>query len=191
MALDFARVTGAFFDSAKVKASLDAGTRKALSKCGAFVRTKSKTSLRYRKKASAPGQPPSVHRAGSFTRENKKTGVRRATSPLKELIYFAWDSRTKSVTVGPIPFARTGTPARLEHGGAARVVKLDPLPATTRRAGKAQAANYRRLVQEGRIAVPPRGRKVLSIPFAARPFMHPAMVSQVGKFPEAFRGVVR
>ena len=170
-------VKGSFFDSAKVKKSLDAGTRKALSKCGAYVRTKSKSSLRYRKKASGPGQPPSVHRDGSFTRENKKTGVRRAVSPLKELIFFAWDARTRSVAVGPVAFARkSGTPRVLEQGGAVRITKLDPLPATSRKASKQQAASYRRLIQEGRILPPVRNRRVTAAVIAARPFMRPQML---------------
>jgi len=44
-----------FFSREKVKRSVDAGTRKVLSKFGAFVRQRAKTSIRKRKGTSPPG----------------------------------------------------------------------------------------------------------------------------------------
>jgi hypothetical protein len=38
-----------FFDRAKVKNAVDAGTRRVLSRFGAFVRTRARTSIRKRK----------------------------------------------------------------------------------------------------------------------------------------------
>ena len=51
-----------FFDRAKVKNAADAGTRRVLSRFGAFVRTRAKTSIRKKKGTSPPGSPPQVQR---------------------------------------------------------------------------------------------------------------------------------
>ena len=48
-----------FFDRAKVKNAVDKGVRKVLSKFGAFVRRTARSSIRKRKRVSAPGEPPS------------------------------------------------------------------------------------------------------------------------------------
>lgn len=97
---DLKTVKAAFFDTKAVKDAIDAGTKKTLSKFGAFVRQRAKTSIRTRKQPSAPGQPPSSH-----------------TGDLKRLIFFALDVKTKSLVVGPVPFRRGEAPRLLEHGG--------------------------------------------------------------------------
>lgn len=169
-------VRGDFFNPGKVLAAMDKATAKALTKAGAFVRTSAKSSLRYAKKASIPGQPPKVHRGNSFQRPsvNKKTGqvVKRSVSPLKELIFFAYSSATKSVVIGPMEFrasknAKYKVPSILERGGSGAQVQY-------KWAGKGQ-----------RIPV----NAVVTI--AKRPFMQPALDKNVPKFPNLFSGTVK
>lgn len=92
---------GNFFDAEKVVKALDKATRKALSKFGAFVRTRSRSSIRRRNGVSKPGQPPYAHQG-----DIKK-------------ILFAYDSSAQSVVIGPIRFngKRGEAPKTLEHGG--------------------------------------------------------------------------
>jgi hypothetical protein len=99
--MTFQAAKGSFFDREKVKRSVDAGTRKVLSKFGAFVRQRAKTSIRQRKGTSLPGQPPHSH-----------TGL------LRKFILFAYDPQRKSVVIGPT-LIRTDSqaPRLLEHGG--------------------------------------------------------------------------
>jgi hypothetical protein len=93
-----------FFDTAKVKNAVSSGTRKVLSKFGAFVRTAARHSIRKRRTVSEPGQPPSSH-----------VGL------LKKLIYFGYDPSRKSVVIGPTPLHGTAeAPPLLEYGGRAR-----------------------------------------------------------------------
>ena len=77
----------------------DKGTKRALSKFGAFVRQRAKSSIRKRKKISAPGSPPSSH-----------------TGKLKRAIFFGFDKERNSVVVGPVLFSSTNAPEKLEKG---------------------------------------------------------------------------
>lgn len=102
MGFDFAKVRSAFFDSPAVLAKVAAGKRRGLSKFGAFVRRRSRSSIRKRKASSPPGQPPSSH-AGQL-----------------RLIFFAWDQSAESVVVGPVSTEGGGrAPQLLEFGGTA------------------------------------------------------------------------
>ena len=83
-----AQVKKLFFDKAAVMSAMDKATRKVLSKFGAFVRTRSKSSIKKRRAASAPGTPPSSH-----------TGL------LKKFIFFSWDPGARSVIIGPARFS--------------------------------------------------------------------------------------
>lgn len=90
-----------FFDTAKVKRAVDSARRRVLSKAGAFIRRRAKSSIRKRKATSAPGQPPSSH-----------TGI------LKRFIYFGYEPSTDSVVIGPVRLQKLGdAPSALEHGG--------------------------------------------------------------------------
>lgn len=91
-----------FFDRPAIANALDAGAKRALSKFGAFVRTRARTSIRKRKKISEPGKPPSSHEGS-----------------LRKLILFGYDTGRKSVVVGPIAFKKGEAPALLEYGGPA------------------------------------------------------------------------
>ena len=108
---------GMFFDSPKVKRAMDKATHQALSKAGAFVRTAAKSSIRSRKKISAPGNPPSSHEG-----------------TLKRLIFFSYDSVARSVVIGPTVHGKGEAPNLLEFGGS--VVRTVSPPAFFKSKGK-------------------------------------------------------
>ncbi len=167
MALDVTirGVSVSFFDSEKVLRAAQKGTIRALSKCGAFVRTDAKSSIRYSDKSAAPGQPPKAKRKGMTRTSRKKDGtsVTRSVSPLKELIFFAFDAATGSVVVGPADFRNRKTkayrvPTVLEQGGT---------------------------VSERT----PRGLQRQT--YAGNPFMAPALRRVQSKFPQMFTGLLK
>ena len=98
------RIKSLFFDRPKVRRAVDRGKRRALSRAGAFIRQRTKTSIRKRKRSSLPGQPPSSH-----------TGL------LRKFILFGYDRRSDSVVVGPVGFRRSRAPRVLEFGGRATI----------------------------------------------------------------------
>lgn len=83
--LKMSAAKGMFFDSPKVLRAADRATRRVLSRFGAFVRRAAKSSIRKRKRVSAPGQPPSSH-----------------TDLLKKFIWFGYDANHQSVVIGPV-----------------------------------------------------------------------------------------
>ena len=83
-------VFAGFFDREEVNRLVDRQERKALSRFGAFVRTRARSSIRKRKAISPPGSPPSDHGGA-----------------LKRLLFFAYDKESRSVVIGPTLF--TGT----------------------------------------------------------------------------------
>lgn len=152
-----------FFDRNKVQEAMTAATRKVLSRFGAYVRQRAKTSLRYRERSSLPGNPPFVHRTALRRKTNKKTGTRtiQAVSPLRELILFAYDAERHSVVIGPA-LLRAGSkvPSLLEYGGVGEV--RDPIT-----------------------------RKVRKATFAPRPFMRPAFDEELQQLPPNWRDIIR
>lgn len=111
--LDFKAAKEGFFDRAKVLRSVDAATRKVLSRFGAFVRTRSRTSIRKRKGISPPGGPPYSH-----------------VGTLRDLIFFSYDEARRSVVIGPTLSRRpTGAPENLEYGGEADIPQRRGKPA--------------------------------------------------------------
>ena len=97
-----------FFDRKAVRSAVDRTARRVLSRFGAFVRRAAKSSIRKRKRASAPGEPPSSH-----------TGL------LKQFIFFGYDRDRRSVVTGPQRLNQKvgDAPAALEHGGVSTVVE--------------------------------------------------------------------
>lgn len=93
-------VKAGFFDSVKVRSMVGTAARRVLSKFGAFVRQRARSSIRSRKKPSLPGMPPSSHEGS-----------------LKRLIFFAYDPAARSVVVGPTKFGAGEAPGLLERGG--------------------------------------------------------------------------
>ena len=93
-----------FFDRQRVLTATTAAERRILSRFGAFVRQRARTSIRPRARPSPPGQPPSSH-----------VGL------LRRHLYFSWDATQRSVVVGPVRLnQRNGeAPRLLEYGGTA------------------------------------------------------------------------
>jgi hypothetical protein len=103
--LGFKAAKAGFFDREKVLGSLDRATRKVLSRFGAFVRTRARTSIRRRKGTSPAGRPPYSH-----------VGL------LRNLIFFAYDFDKRAVVIGPVLInSPTGAPENLEYGGDANL----------------------------------------------------------------------
>lgn len=93
-----------FFDRALVQRSVDRASRKVLSRFGAFVRQRAKSSIRRRRGTSQPGRPPHSH-----------AGL------LRRFIFFSYDSGRRSVVIGPTLLrASSAAPRLLEHGGSIR-----------------------------------------------------------------------
>ena len=95
-----------FFDRPKVQRSMDRATLRAVSRFGAFVRQRAKTSIRKRKAISSPGQPPSSH-----------LGLIRQ-------IFFAAEAQG-NVVIGPMLLRRQSPTAlaSLEHGGQSLIMR--------------------------------------------------------------------
>ncbi len=90
-----------FFDRPAVQRAVNKAKRAALSKAGAFIRTTARHSLRRRKGAAPPGQPPHSH-----------VGL------LKRFLFFAYEPASESVVIGPAKLNKpTEAPRVLEHGG--------------------------------------------------------------------------
>lgn len=154
-----------FFDNPAVMKYVDAKTRNRLSKFGAFVQRRAKSSIRKRKRASEPGDPPSSHR-----------GL------LKDWILFDYDPAKRSVVIGPmklnqISFDASGqpsagtVPATLEYGGTVNIFEVH-------KQGKWKRADLR---SRRRIAaLPQRMRKAM---YKARPYMRPAYDIELQKLP--------
>jgi hypothetical protein len=121
MSADFAKMKSLFFDAKEIVEKLDPETRKALSRFGAFVRRRAKSSLRYGTGTSSAGQPPIVHRTQTRSKVNKKGVVKvQVVSPLRELLFFKYDPASRSVVIGPeLGGSKTGAPQALEEGGTA------------------------------------------------------------------------
>lgn len=118
---------GLFFDRKAVMDKTTAAERRVLSKFGAFVRTSARSSMRRRKKPSAPGQPPSAH-----------VGL------IKQFLFFVYDPDRKSVIIGP---ALLNKPSRnavevLEKGGTTTVLRRDPNGQRRNRTIKVAARPY-------------------------------------------------
>lgn len=108
MNADFAKVKKLFFDRGAVLSAAEKKSRAVLSRFGAFVRRRARSSIRQRKAISEPGSPPSSHKG-----------------TLREAILFAYDAARRSVVIGPVAMGKGGTGARaLEEGGDVSVAGL-------------------------------------------------------------------
>lgn len=92
-----------FFDREKVIKAVSRARRRALSKAGAFIRTRARTSIRKRKGTSPPGSPPYSH-----------------VGDLRKGILFGYDAQRESVVVGPVGFKGSTAPSALEFGGTSK-----------------------------------------------------------------------
>lgn len=111
------RDKGAFFDRQAIIDAVGAANARNLSKAGSFVRRGARSSLRRRKKPSAPGSPPSVH-------------TNHPVATLKS-IWFVLDRSRLSVVIGPVRLNgrsllgsdRGTVPELMELGGSATLEK--------------------------------------------------------------------
>lgn len=188
-----------FFDRAAVQDAVDRGTVRALSKMGAFHRRAQKSLVRYRKKPSLPGQPPSAHRSDRFTRTktNRKGETKtQSLSPLRELMFFGYDPSSRSVVSGPAKFFKSqvaGKPApeTLEEGGRVTVEQPAKAPVTGKRASPRQSETFRRLIAEGRIEARPRDLVKQTFYVRPRPSAKPALDRVKPNFAQCFKDQFR
>jgi hypothetical protein len=168
------RMTQFFLDRQEVTKRIGKANRRAMSKVGAYVRRRARSSLRRRKRPSEPGQPPSVH-------------SRNKVATLKNIL-FAYDPGNETLVVGPVrlnlskvlgPQLGTATvPQVLEFGETVKVREV--------RVGKSWRSGMRR-VRSGQPV------RVRSAKYAPRPFMGPALEDEVasGTIPDAWSGSVK
>lgn len=159
-----------FFDRGVIDRKVDRAILRQLSKAGAFIRQRARSSIRKRKKASKPGKPP-TNRKG-FLRNN---------------IVFVYDAERRSVVIGPtllniIFFNGDGQPAKgtvpsvLEEGG-----QISMLMRYIPYLGKwvrADLRSRRRLVG--------LQLKMRKVTIAARPYMGLAFEAERPKFAQLF-----
>jgi hypothetical protein len=108
-------VTEYFLDRAAVQRKLDSARVKVLSRQGAFLRRRWRSSLRRRKSVSRPGATPSVHSRDSI-------------ATLKNILFY-YDPRSQSVVVGMVKLnqrnmtasGNISIPALMEFGGSVRI----------------------------------------------------------------------
>jgi hypothetical protein len=202
---DTARITKVFLDRERVIARIGRAAAATLSKAGAFIRRSAKGKIRYAKSPSKPGSPPHAH-------ESRKGG---RDSPLRELIYFAYDERSNSVVVGPTPFHGTAiVPRTLELGGTTvahrnplrrirRVgdggeIRLDgPAGRTTKKNRFGAMVTYALLKTAAQVARANQLQEQLygplmigPMPIAARPYMGPALQETLPQLPPLWANVV-
>lgn len=199
----------AFFDRDAILKSMDRAAHKALSRFGAFVRQRAKTSIRYREAASDPGRPPSAHRSAmSGIRRGNTRKKNQPTSPLRDFIYFAYDRQTKSVIIGPAKTSQvffdnhrkpvTGTvPEVLEYGGSITILEVLRPGYTVRAgtrgfdgrfrpAGRVEAQWVRAdLRSQRRLAGRPTRYRTVTID--ARPYMRPSWRAEIGQLAGFFK----
>lgn len=153
-----------FFDRDAVIKAIDRAERSKLSKAGSFVRRRVRSSIRKRKKVSAPGQPPSSH-----------DGMYRKS------ILFGYDQDTGSVVIGPSArFGNSEVPTLLEFGGTVTGTRLVPVESG---GGRDDGGRF--------IARTTRLKRVKgTFTYAARPHMGPALEAEAPNFPNLFRNAV-
>lgn len=165
------RMKDFFFDRAAVKGRMTKANRKALSKAGAFIRRRARSSLRRRKKRSEPGQPPSVH-----------TSDRVAT--LKNIL-FAYEPERETLVVGPVKLnQKTILGPQL---GVATVPQVHEFGATVKIREAKVGQHWRSGRRRIRRGQPVRVRRVK---YPERPFMGPALEAEQEHIPDAWSGSV-
>lgn len=153
---------GSFFDREPIRKAVDAATLRILSRFGAYVRQRAKTSVRVREGTSSPGLPPFGHKSGVRKKTSRSGEARvRPISLLREYILFSYDRERKSVIIGPAKLSGTVGPRALE------------------------ALEY------GGASVSLSNGKTRSVSVRARPFMRPAFSEELQRLPEDWRDAVR
>ena len=160
-----AKVKPIAVDHAELGQAVRAGSRAALNKAGAFVRTTAINSIKSRRKSRRKAALSQSKRAkAKRAKKRLKKSSDRISKPgnpplnhtgvLKKSIRFAFDRVTNSVLIGPVPRKGGKGGELLEFGG------------DVFRKGRSQ--NY-----------------------AARPFMGPALIKEVGKMVGLFHDSIK
>lgn len=171
-----------FFDRQAVIRAVERGRRDALSKAGAYVRQRARTSVRRPRRAKLDDLSPQARAAWElaarralrrgqpppklpFAPSRPGEPPRTPTGILRRTILFVYDKTTGSAVIGPYDLnLGTGAPRTLEYGGQATI---------SRRIG---------------------GKPVTrTVAIAARPYMRPALAKEIAKgtIPKAFRDSIR
>lgn len=188
-----ARRTGnlIFFTDPQLKPIVQTAVGQSLLKWGAYIRRSAKQSMKKRKSASPPGQPPSVHEGS-----------------LKRLLYFYYDKSTGSVVVGPEikKDNPTGAPNTLEFGGSQlapavafreyKVGQVGPIRAIERPDKPAQLVYVRLHTEEQahratEIYNKYRARPARRFRIDARPYMKPALKKNLHVAPANFKSQLK
>lgn len=155
-----------FFDRPAVLRAAGRAKTTALSRFGGYIRSVARRSMRRRKgdTPSPAGQPP-------FARSGE----------LRDLLFFAYDHKTRTVVVGPLGFSGSDVPHLHEFGGSVngdgRVLYLKNSPGRDE-AGRFVSKGLRRVRLKGDVKYP------------ARPYMKPALDKSVPVFAAMFRGLM-
>ncbi len=162
-----------FFDRQRVQSAADRATRRVLGRFGAFVRRRSRSSIRRKRRSSSPGRPPASH-----------TGV------LRDYIFFGYDPKRRSVVIGPakaniVYFRKDGQPTTgtaaevLEHGGDIYVLEVNKY-------GRWQRADLRSRRRNEGLAT-----RMRRVPVSARPYMGPAFEKEKAGLDKLWKDSVR
>jgi hypothetical protein len=171
------KIKGQFFDRLPVQKMMADHERRALSRIGAFIRRRARSSIRRRKRTSSPGQPPSAHSTDKV-------------ATLKNIL-FGYDSSKKSVVVGPVLLnqfnhdwiAGVGSisiPELMEHGGVLTISEKSTDDGKT----------WWRRNQRRRIPSPGERWRRRRAKYRARPYMRPALQKELPNIPRIFAGRV-
>ena len=118
-----------FLDRPTVIEALEFKYVRVMARLGGFIRTTMQRLMRYRKRASEPGEPPTSWRGSAGN-----------SGALRRLIEFGYDRNAHTLVVGPqliksptIPLGGKSVPQLLDEGGSAMLRKLG---------GKSVLANF-------------------------------------------------
>lgn len=191
-----------FFNTPAMEKLLAPGERKAAGKMGGYVRRAARNSLKYSDGPAAANRPPNVHQFFTRHKANRKTGqvAAQPVSPLRELLFYAWDQTSKSTVVGPVLFAGSAkkhtsaatVPSVLEKGGVVRVSK-DVAITKGHKSTRRQYDAFLAGVATGKIARKPVETRTVVTPkfYHAHPFMGPALTRSLPKFSSFFANSLR
>ena len=162
-----------FFDSKAVMSAVNRATRRVLSRFGAFVRAGSKSSIRRRKRSSAPGRAPS-----------NQTGL------LKKFIFFGYDTGRNSVVIGP---AKTNQLSVNASGGMSTGLATETLEygGTVGIREVFKYGKWRRADMRSRRRLAGLQMRTRRVKIAARPYMGPAFEKEKPKLPAMWANSVK
>ena len=163
-------VKGFFFraEYERLLKATEAARYRELSRCGAYIRTTAMRSMRIKKGASGAGKPPNAHPSAASIAKKKAKKTKITDAYLREMLYFGYDPKTKTVVVGPFGFKKSPVPHLHEFGGSLSV-----------RERRVPFGN-------GGFRTVPGGIK----DYPPRPYMRPALAKELPKFAHLFRGSI-